>query len=113
MSNKEILIEPLTYHGPGGCPICSTPLIVAERETIILDLDISGNVLDINSAGTICKGICPRCGYKLDMMRSHNGTYRAYSHTRALFDEIDHNHEIEQRRLKEGSYRIEGNPLSI
>lgn len=112
MSNKEILIEPLTYCGPGGCPICSTPLIVAERETIILDLDTSGNVLDINSAGVICKGLCPRCGHKLDMMRS-NGIYRPYSYARSLFDDVDRMHELEQRKLKDGSYHIEGNPLSV
>lgn len=110
--SKEILIEPLTYHGPGCCPICLTALIVAERDTTIMELDKSGNVISIEGAvHTICKGMCPKCGYKLDMMRS-NGIYRPYSEAVALFDKIDFEYELSLRQ-KDGIYHIDGNPLSV
>lgn len=110
-NNKDLLIEPFIYHGPGCCPICSTELLVAERETIIMRLDKSGNAVSVEGADVICRGLCPNCGHKLDMMRS-NGIYKPYSYAAALFDEVDRRYEID-RRNKEGSYRIEGNPLSI
>ena len=41
----EVQIEPMLFHGPGACPNCLTPLILAEKELTVMDLDKNGNVI--------------------------------------------------------------------
>ena len=108
---KEPLIDPVEYHGPGACPICFTPLVLADRETNIMDLDKHGYVVNISDSIVKCSAICPKCGHTQEMMRS-NGIYRPYSKVVQIFDELDLMDKID-RRKNEGKYDIKENPLSL
>ena len=105
----EVQIEPMLFHGPGVCPNCLTPLILAEKELTVMDLDKNGNVINIVNTDIVCKAMCPNCGKKYDMMRS-NGSYKPYSRIAEIFDKLDLDEEIKKRN--NGRYHISDNPLS-
>lgn len=106
----EIKIEPITFYGPGVCPECLTPLIIAERDLTVMDLDKDGNVFNIVESEYYCNAMCPKCKNKIKMMRT-NGSYKPYSEVRAAFDDIDFAERLRNRH--EGKYSIEGNPISF
>lgn len=105
----EIEIEPMTFFGPGLCPNCLTPLLIAERDLNVMKLDKNGNVIDIVDTEYYCNALCPKCGEKLRMMRSY-GSYKPYSLATAMFDDIDFQEKISKRN--KGMYSIDENPVS-
>ncbi len=109
MDNKEILIEPIIYHGHGGCPKCCGPLSVLDSELNMMDLNQDGTPISIETS-VKCRAICKHCGHTLDMIRWEGG-YVPY-------DEISHNSRIielaESRKviMQENKCKI-GNPLAF
>ena len=78
-NNREPLIEPIIYHGPGGCPKCSGPITVADSELTLMELNQDGD--PISSETTVrCMGCCMHCGTKIPMMR-FKGSYIPYNET--------------------------------
>lgn len=87
---KEPLIDPMIYVGLGGCIKCGTPIVVADREIIVVELNNNGEVINLEEQSVIAKGLCPNCGNRQDMMRDpYNGIYRPYSKAGFLFAEFD------------------------
>ena len=114
------LINPISFHGPGACPIDHTNLIVADREIEVMQLNEDGSVSDLISNENRCVAICPMCGRKYEMMR-FLGTYRPYSQFVAdvLKAEIGNIADIRKivsicnEHTSNGKYTISGNPLAI
>lgn len=111
MSNTTDLIDPMTYIGPGACPECMTLMILADRETTIMDLNKDGSVSNIEGSYNVCIAICPRCKHKQPMMRC-NSIYRPVSLVVKTIENLEIQEEIDRRKITT-SYSIEGNPLSL
>lgn len=109
-NNKEVLISPIEYHGPGACPECFTPMILADMEINMLELDKHGQAVNITDTMIKCQAICYRCGRVFPMMRSR-GIYRPYSEAVQTLDRLDI--EYETNRRNEGRYNITCNPLTL
>ena len=87
---KDPLIDPIIYVGPGGCIKCGTPLVVADKEIIVVNINNDGEVVELKEQATVAKALCPYCGNHQDMMRDpYNGIYRPYSKTAFMFSEMD------------------------
>ena len=97
---KEPLIDPMVFFGIGACPVCSTPLVVADKELTVFQLNKDGAVMDMEETNVVVKALCPDCGHRQDMMRDpFNGIYRPYSRAAYLFSEADHKEAIKNRSI--------------
>lgn len=106
-SNQEIKLEPIDFYGPGGCPLCSATLYVADSELTLMELNRDG--IPISESTTIsCKAVCPNCRNRIEMMR-YNGAYVPYSKEAEIWGKIQRN-ELVKARLKELNSKKE-NPL--
>ena len=77
MDKQDTLLEPMIFHGPGGCPICSGPLCVADSEITLMELNPEGT--PISEETTIrCKAVCMHCRNTIPMVR-WGGQYIPYS----------------------------------
>lgn len=110
-SKGKDLIEPMIYYGPGSCPKCISLMMLADRETTIMDLNSDGSVSNIEGSYSVCMAICPNCNHKQPMMRC-NGIYRPASLVVKMLSDLEIQEEIDLRK-KNTSYFIEGNPLSL
>lgn len=77
MNNNEIVIEAFIYHGPGCCSKCGGPIIVADSEVGIMELNQDGIPISEETIMKI-KAVCSHCGEPIDMMRWQGG-YVPYS----------------------------------
>lgn len=111
MNNQTDLIQPMTYIGPGACPNCMSLMMLADRETTIMELNRDGSVSNIEGSYSVCIAICPNCKHQQGMMRC-NGIYRPASLMVKLLSDLELQEEIDHRK-KNTSYSIEGNPLSL
>ena len=109
MSTKEPTISPMTFYGPGCCPDCMIPMVVADKETNVIALDQNGSASDIILTCDECVAICPKCKKKFNMMRS-NGVYKPYSDVVYLLDKMEIDYEAKKRR-EQGKYHVDINPL--
>lgn len=109
MDNKEILIEPLIYHGHGGCPICCGPLSVLDSEMSMIDLNQEGMPISIETS-IKCRAICKHCGHKLEMVRWEGGyiPYDEKSYQSRLIEKKERN----KAKMQENRCTI-GNPLAF
>jgi hypothetical protein len=108
--NKELMLDGMVLHGPGECPECHMPIIVADVETTVMDLNSDG--IPINEETSYrCSGICSRCGKRINVMRWKGG-YVPYSKASRLF-KIYQLQEEKNKRLAalENNRYILGNPL--
>lgn len=111
MQIKEPLIEPMIYHGPGGCPKCSGPITVADSELTIMDLNQDGD--PISSETTIrCMGCCMHCGNKIPMMR-FKGSYIPYSESSKIIRTMEFKDEMAQRIAEVNKNSNGKNPFAI
>ena len=109
--DKTDLIEPMIFYGPGACPKCMSLLMLADRETTIMELNRDGSVSNIEGSYSMCMAMCPNCGHKQSMMRC-NGIYRPVSLMVKLTADLEIQDEID-RRKNNSNYSIKGNPLSL
>lgn len=111
MSKQTDLIDPIIYVGPGACPICMSFMMLADRETTIMELNRDGTVSNIEGSYNVCMAICPNCKHRQGMMRC-NGIYRPVSLVVKMLNDLEIQEEIDQRKLN-SSYSIKGNPLAL
>ena len=110
---KEPLIDPMIFFGIGACPVCSTPLVVADKELTVFQLNKDGAVMDMEETNVIAKALCPNCGHRQEMMRDpFNGIYRPYSRAAYLFAEADLKEAAKYRHISTHEWKGEiTNPL--
>lgn len=108
---KEIGIEPMIFHGPGGCPKCGDLLTVVDNEMTVMNLDRDGNP---TSEETIfkAKGFCPNCGYTLEMER-WGGKYLPYGRSAHILRLEAIREKIKQRRLDLDAESKGKNPFAL
>lgn len=98
MENNELLIEGLIYHGPGCCPDCGGPIVVADTETTVMELNDDGVPIS-DETYQKCSGACTRCGKRINMMR-WGGGYIPYSAASKIVRINDFKEECKQRILE-------------
>lgn len=108
MNNEEILKDPIEYYGPGKCCKCLTNLKVVDIEMTIIDVDNNGNPIS-DDVTVQCKGVCPRCGYEVPMIRWQGG-YIPYSPLVILMKKDEIKQRIKERK---DAIPINENPLAI
>ena len=92
---NETLIEGFIYNGPGCCSSCCGPLVVADSEISIMELNKEGT--PVSEETTVrCVAVCRHCGRKTPMMR-WKGNYIPYSPTVALIKKAELENEANQR----------------
>lgn len=97
-SNREIELEPIEFHGPGGCPKCLTTLYVADSELTLMEVNRDG--IPISETTTIsCKAVCPNCGLKIPMTRC-NGAYIPYNRDTDIWMQIQKKEKANARLNK-------------
>ena len=107
---QEPLIDPIVYRGPGACKECGTPLIIAEREIMVMDLNSEGQVVKLEEQASTIKALCPNCGRRQDMMRDpYKGIYRPRSLAAYLFSQMEAE-EANKNRIRSINEKDE-NPL--
>lgn len=106
---KEILTEPMIFHGAGGCPHCCGPLAVADSELTLMELNQDGQPIS-EETRIKCVGVCLHCGNKIRMTRWKGG-YVPYSE---LSEKIRQYQLIDEakRRVDELN-KTKSNPLVI
>lgn len=111
MSNKDSLIEPMIFHGPGGCPICSGPLCVADSEITLMELNPEG--VPISEETSIrCKAVCMHCGNTIPMAR-WGGQYIPYGRSALIIKNGELRAEAEERVRKINEQAKGKNPFAI
>lgn len=107
---EETLIEGLIYHGPGCCPVCSGPLVVADNEITIMDLKQDGTPFTDETI-VRCEAICTHCGHKQRMCRWKGG-YIPYGRSALILKTMELRDEYEAR-VKEINANAKGtNPFA-
>ena len=111
MGNDELKIEGLIYHGPGNCPICSSPLFVVDSELTLMELNSDG--YPISEDTTIrCEAVCSNCGHKQKMMR-WNGTYIPYTRSSLIIKKMEFEDMCKDRLNELNSQAKDKNPFEI
>lgn len=112
MVEKEILIQPMDFHGPGDCPKCYGPLTVIDSELTMMSLNTDGIPLDEETTIIRCEGVCPQCGTRLPMMRWKGG-YIPFSEIGYLIKRMELEDEA-NRRVEEMNSKSKGkNPFAL
>lgn len=111
MSSKETLIEPMIYHGPGGCPICSGPIYVADSEISVMRLNPDGTPTE-EETNVRCVGICSHCGHRLRMVR-WGGIYIPYGEAALIIRNGELRAEAKKRVERLNKEGKEKNPFDI
>lgn len=107
----EILVDGMIFHGPGGCPKCGMPLIAADVETTIFELNTDGNIINDETSIEV-GGICSKCGHRVPMVRWQGG-YIPYSPTSYALKVLEANDKILERVTKLNSDAAYNNPIAI
>ena len=102
--HEEVAIDAFTIYGPGCCPICHGPLVVADREITIMDVDRNGNPIS-DEVDIRCIAKCKKCGHEQEMMR-WDGKYLPYSESNRYYLMLRLREEVKERLN-----RINNNPL--
>lgn len=111
-NNNEILIEPMIFHGPGGCPKCGGPLVVADSEITLMELDTNGIPIS-DETSVRCEAACLHCGERVKMVRWKMG-YIPYTRSSLILKKMQMLDEIKKRVDNENKDRFNGkNPLAI
>lgn len=111
ISKDEILIDGMIFHGPGCCPECGAPLIVADTETTIMELDPNGIPIS-ESTGIQVGAICSRCKNKIPMVRWEGG-YIPFSPSSYLIKCLEREDKAKERVRLLNSDAVSRNPFSI
>lgn len=106
---QETLIDGMIISGPGSCVLCGSPLIVADTETVVMELAPDGSPISDYTVYR-CKGICTHCGHKV-MMTRWRGGYIPYSQA-SLACKLMEAREENQRRVSEINATAE-NPFAV
>lgn len=75
--DRNLVTESMTFHGPGLCHKCLSPLTVIDNEITVMKLNEDGIPITEDTE-VRCYGICPNCGYKVNMIR-YMGGYIPYT----------------------------------
>lgn len=111
MDNKDTLLEPMIFHGPGGCPVCSGPLCVADSEITVMELNPDG--VPISDETSIkCKAICTHCGKQIRMVR-WGGGYIPYGRSALIIKNGELRAEAAERVRKINEKAGGKNPFAI
>ena len=92
----EIMIDPMIFHGPGCCPECGGPLVVADSELTLMELNQDGIPMSEETA-IRCEATCMHCSNRIKMMRWKGG-YVPYSRTSLILKTMELRDEIEDRK---------------
>ena len=107
--HKELEIEALIYHGPGGCPKCGGQLIVADSEITLMELDQEG--IPISEETSVkCRAVCRDCGHRLKMVR-WDGGYIPYTNS-SLTMKVMEQKELFKQRVQELNKNSKSNPFA-
>lgn len=111
MDNKDTLLEPMIFHGPGECPICSGPLCVADSEITLMELNPEGK--PISEETTIrCKAVCMHCGNAIPMVR-WGGQYIPYGRSALIIKNGELRAEAAERVRRINDNAKGKNPFAI
>lgn len=70
---KEPLIEPIIYHGYGGCPKCGGIMGLVDSEMTFMELNKDGIPTTCEETVITCKAKCMDCGFEQNMIRWEDG----------------------------------------
>lgn len=111
MADKDTLLEPMIFHGPGGCPRCSGPLCVADSEITLMELNPDG--VPISEETNIrCKAVCMHCGNTIQMAR-WGGQYIPYGRSALIIKNGELKAEAEERVRKINEKAKGKNPFAL
>lgn len=111
MANNEITIEPMIFHGPGGCPLCSGPLVVVDSELTMMELNSDG-IPTSEETLIRCEAACLHCNNRVNMIRWKGG-YIPYSDSSLIIKKEQLKYELEQRVKECNSSSNKENPFAL
>lgn len=111
MDEKDELIEPVDFRGPGQCPNCGSQLVVADMEVNLFTLSPAGRYADDLETYVECTGVCPKCGKRIELMRI-NGAYKPRSELVAAIEHAKLQEKVEEREKKDNLRHSTENPFA-